>query len=82
LVQGGENMILPTVSIGKKVKIKNVDRVEPTLRKRLISYGIKKDSVVCIKQKSLFSGAYIIECEGCRIGLRKRDLMNIEVEDL
>lgn len=75
-------MLLPAVKIGDRVKITNVDHIDPTLRKRLISFGIKKDSVVCIKQKSLFNGAYIIECEGRNIGLRKRDLMEIEVEHL
>lgn len=75
-------MILPSVQIGEKVKITNVDFVNPILRKRLVSFGIKKNSVVCIKQKSLFNGAYILECEGRRIGLRKRDLMKVEVERL
>ena len=75
-------MLLPAVKIGEKVKIINVDHINPILRKRLVSFGIKKDSVVCIKQRSLFNGAYIIECEGRNIGLRKRDLMKIEVESL
>lgn len=75
-------MMLPSVQIGNQVRIVNVTAINPTLRKRLISFGIKENSVVCIKQKSLFNGACILECEGRKIGLRKRDLMNIEVESL
>ena len=48
---------------------------------RLQAFGIKVGSLVSIKQKGLFGGAYVITCEGQSIGMRRKDLMKIEVEE-
>ncbi|MGM9923513.1 MAG: ferrous iron transport protein A [Bacillus sp. (in: firmicutes)] len=73
-------MQLHTVDIDKEVTVKALDRVDPLLSKRLQAFGVRPGCTVCLKQKGLFSGACILECEGQRIGLRKKDLMSIEVE--
>lgn len=73
-------MKLSSVELGKLVKVTNIKNVDQLLQKRLCSFGIQEGCQVCIKQKGLFSGACILECRGQKIGLRKKDLVNIEVE--
>lgn len=75
-------MKLHSAQLGEKVKIKNLNKVDDLLHKRLNSFGIKEGCQVCLMQKGLFSGACILECQGQKVGLRKKDLMNIEVEQL
>ncbi|WP_191992101.1 FeoA family protein [Peribacillus tepidiphilus] len=75
-------MKLHTVDKGQKVKILDLSSVDPLLRKRLYSFGIKEGCELCIKQKGLFSGACVLECEGQNVGIRRKDLMTIEVEKL
>lgn len=73
-------MKLHTIEAGRTVKVNNIEGVNNLLRKRLYSFGLKEGCSVCIKQKGLFSGACIVECNGQQVGLRKKDLMSIEVE--
>ena len=73
-------MKLSKVESGKLVKVTNITKVDSLLQKRLCSFGIREGCQVCIKQKGLFSGACILECRGQQVGLRKKDLMNMEVE--
>ncbi|WP_042349714.1 FeoA family protein [Bacillus massiliigorillae] len=75
-------MKLHSAQLGEKVKVKNLNLVDDLLYKRLNSFGIKEGCQVCLMQKGLFSGACILECQGQKVGLRKKDLMNIEVEQL
>ena len=73
-------MELNTVEKGKDVIIVGM-AVEDILKMRLQAFGIKVGSLVSIKQKGLFGGAYVITCEGQSIGMRRKDLMKIEVKE-
>ncbi|MGM9927164.1 MAG: FeoA family protein [Bacillus sp. (in: firmicutes)] len=75
-------MNLHEVERGKKVQITQIAKLDEMLRRRLSSFGIRVGSVVTVRQKCLFSGAYILECEGQQIGLRKKDIMAFEVKPL
>ncbi len=75
-------MNLHTVSIGEIVKVKDLKQVDSLLCKRLNAFGIKEGCHVCMLQKGWLSGACILECQGQKIGLRKKDLLNIKVEEL
>lgn len=75
-------MDLHAVQLGEKVKVKDLQQVNALLMKRLNAFGIKEGCQVCMVQKGWFSGACIMECQGQKIGLRKKDLMNIKVEQL
>ncbi|MEH6942484.1 FeoA family protein [Bacillus sp. JJ722] len=75
-------MKLHSAQLGEKVKVKNLNKVDDLLHKRLNSFGIKEGCQVSLMQKGLFSGACILECQGQKVGLRKKDLVNIEVEQL
>ncbi len=75
-------MDLHAVQLGEKVKVKDLQQVDALLMKRLNAFGIKEGCQVCMVQKGWFSGACIMECQGQKISLRKKDLMNIKVEQL
>ncbi|WP_432702774.1 FeoA family protein [Lysinibacillus sphaericus] len=75
-------MDLHAVQLGEKVKVKDLHQVDALLMKRLNAFGVKEGCQVCMIQKGWFSGACIMECQGQKIGLRKKDLMNIKVEQL
>lgn len=76
------DMNLHTVPLGEEVKIINLQQVDSLLYKRLNAFGIKEGCQVCLLQKGWFSGACVIECQGQKIGLRKKDLLNIKVEEI
>ncbi|MFS0783018.1 FeoA family protein [Bacillus sp. 1P06AnD] len=73
-------MKLHGIKPGCLVTVINLSDVDSLLQKRLSSFGIREGCQVCMKQKGLFSGACVVECEGQQIGLRKKDLLNIEVQ--
>ncbi|MGE7913165.1 FeoA family protein [Lysinibacillus xylanilyticus] len=71
-----------SVQLGEIVKVKDLQQIDSLLSKRLNAFGIKEGCQICMIQKGWFSGACILECQGQKIGLRKKDLMNIKVEQL
>ncbi|MFJ8100323.1 ferrous iron transport protein A [Lysinibacillus sp. NPDC096212] len=75
-------MNLHAVQLGGKVKVKDLQQIDSLLCKRLNAFGIKEGCQVCMVQKGWFSGACILECQGQKIGLRKKDLMDIKVEQV
>ncbi|MEB2279315.1 ferrous iron transport protein A [Lysinibacillus xylanilyticus] len=75
-------MNLHAVPLGEKVKVKDLQQIDTLLCKRLNAFGIKEGCQVCMIQKGWFSGACILECQGQKIGLRKKDLMDIKVEQV
>ena len=75
-------MNLYTVSSGEEVKVIDLKQVDSLLYKRLNAFGIKEGCHVCILQKGWLSGACVLECQGQKIGLRKKDLLNIKVEEI
>ncbi|KOP72320.1 iron transporter FeoA [Lysinibacillus sp. FJAT-14745] len=75
-------MNLHVVQLGEKVKVKDLQQIDSMLCKRLNAFGIKEGCQVCMVQKGWFSGACILECQGQKIGLRKKDLMDIKVEQV
>ncbi|WP_068983583.1 MULTISPECIES: FeoA family protein [Lysinibacillus] len=75
-------MNLHSVQLGELVKVKDLQQIDSLLSKRLNAFGIKEGCRICMIQKGWFSGACILECQGQKIGLRKKDLMNIKVEQL
>lgn len=75
-------MNLHVVQLGEKVKVKDLQQIDSILCKRLNAFGIKEGCQVCMVQKGWFSGACILECQGQKIGLRKKDLMGIKVEQV
>lgn len=75
-------MNLHVVQLGEKVKVKDLQQIDSILCKRLNAFGIKEGCQVCMVQKGWFSGACILECQGQKIGLRKKDLMDIKVEQV
>ncbi|MGE7942961.1 FeoA family protein [Lysinibacillus xylanilyticus] len=75
-------MNLHSVQLGEIVEVKDLQQIDSLLSKRLNAFGIKEGCRICMIQKGWFSGACILECQGQKIGLRKKDLMNIKVEQL
>ncbi|MGE7675801.1 FeoA family protein [Lysinibacillus sp. NPDC094403] len=75
-------MNLHAVQLGEKVKVKDLHQIDTLLCKRLNAFGIKEGCQICMVQKGWFSGACILECQGQKIGLRKKDLMDIKVEQV
>lgn len=75
-------MNLYAIPLGEKVTVKNLKQIDSLLYKRLNAFGVQEGCQVCLKQKGWFSGACILECQGQQIGLRKKDLINIKVEQL
>lgn len=73
-------MKLNTVEKETNVRIVTID-VDDILKIRLQAFGIKVGSLVSIKRKGLFGGAYVLTCEGQSIGMRRKDLMKIGVEE-
>ena len=74
-------MNLYTAPLGENVIVKDLKQVDSLLCKRLNAFGVKEGCCVCMIQKGWFSGACVLECQGQKIGLRKKDLMNIKVEE-
>lgn len=74
-------MNLYTAPLGENVIVKDLKQVDSLLCKRLNAFGVKEGCRVCMIQKGWFSGACVLECQGQKIGLRKKDLMNIKVEE-
>lgn len=75
-------MNLHKVGLGEEVKIKDLTKLDSLLCKRLNSFGIKEGCHVCMLQKGWLSGACVLECQGQKVGLRKKDLLNIKVEEI
>ncbi|WP_181444392.1 FeoA family protein [Bacillus sp. 03113] len=75
-------MYLDKVSIGIRVSVKNSEFLNPSLERRLLSFGLKKGSELCMKQKAFLGGPCVFECQGQMISIRKCDAAKIEVENL
>lgn len=75
-------MNLYAVPLGEKVTVRNLKQIDSLLYKRLNAFGVQEGCQVCLIQKGWFSGACILDCQGQKIGLRKKDLINIKVEQI
>ena len=64
----------------QQLKVKNIEFLDRSLERRLLSFGVKKGCELCMKQKTILGGPCIIECQGQMISIRKRDAAKIEVE--
>ncbi|PKG25410.1 FeoA family protein [Niallia nealsonii] len=66
--------------VGEKIKINSLAKVNELVRRRLLDFGITEGSVVLVENKMPFSGPYILEFKGTKIGLRRREALQMEVE--
>jgi len=53
-------MNLTTVSIGDKVKVKNIEFLDRSLERRLLSFGVKKGCELCMKQKTILGDLVLL----------------------
>ncbi|MFT8320723.1 MAG: FeoA family protein [Bacillus sp. (in: firmicutes)] len=68
------------VKIGEKIQIKNLSKVNSLVKRRMLDFGITEGTVVSIQNIMPFSGPYILEYEGSKVGIRRKEVQNIEVE--
>lgn len=66
------------VNVGKICKVKDVTG-DPSLKKRLNSLGIIKNSTITIYKKALFGDPIIIKVNNSTIALRKKIFKNIVI---
>ncbi|MBP3039646.1 ferrous iron transport protein A [Bacillaceae bacterium Marseille-Q3522] len=66
----------------EQVRIVDISQTDPTVRRRLIDFGLIKGAKVCIKYKLPFGGPYIIESGGQTIGIRRKQALTIKVEKI
>ncbi|MGP7818965.1 FeoA family protein [Niallia sp. 01092] len=68
------------MQIGEKIKIKSLSQVNSLVKRRLLDFGITEGTIVSIQNIMPFSGPYILEYEGSKVGIRRKEVQNIEVE--
>ncbi|GKU81655.1 FeoA family protein [Niallia sp. NCCP-28] len=66
--------------VGEKIKINNLSKVNELVRRRLLDFGITEGSVVLVENKMPFSGPYILEFKGTKVGVRRTEALQMEVE--
>lgn len=66
--------------VGEEVRITNVSAVNGLVKRRLADFGIMEGSIIKVKQTLPLGGPFMIESEGQRIAIRRREARNIQVE--
>ncbi|WP_445486530.1 FeoA family protein [Niallia sp. 03133] len=70
------------LQIGEKIKITNMSKVNSLVKRRLLDFGITEGTVVSIQNIMPFSGPFILEHEGSIVGVRRKEVQNLEVEKI
>jgi ferrous iron transport protein A len=66
--------------VGEKGKIINISKVGTLVQRRLLDLGITEGSEVCVKCIMPFGGPIMIESCGQCVGLRRKEVLLMEVE--
>ena len=79
-LKGGTQGMKEKFQVGQKIRIASLAEVNELVRRRLLDFGITEGSIVLVENKLPFSGPYILEFKGTKIGLRRIEALQIEVE--
>lgn len=66
--------------VGQEIRITSLSKVNELVRRRLLDFGITEGSIVLVENKMPFSGPYILEFKGTKVGLRRIEALQMEVE--
>ncbi|WP_217587561.1 FeoA family protein [Lentibacillus saliphilus] len=72
-------MHIHELNIGETAKIIDLSHAQDIIQKRLKQFGIHEQAEIRVKNKLLFGGPCIINCNGQCISLRKKDACCIKV---
>ncbi|MEX1029487.1 MAG: FeoA family protein [Paenibacillaceae bacterium] len=65
---------------GNTFYVKDLSSVDPLVRRRLCDMGVIEECLLRFKGSMPFGGPFMFECNGQRIGLRRKEAAYIEVE--
>lgn len=76
---GGKDMSLHTLKANETAKILSLSSIDATLRRKLQVLGVCDGCELKMKQKMMFNGPCVVECNGRDFCIRNCDARKIEV---